>query len=144
MESNMRQVTVLVVEDNYTVFALIKTALTTYPKQDGYYYCVAHASDGVYGLEQVWRLHPDIVLLDIHLPRLNGYEVLQSLRSGRNTTPVIMMTASAEKSERHRAFQAGCNAFVSKPLKPSSLHRYIQEVLQVENNTDTKRRMIKT
>src|SRR5579885_3842303 len=94
MESNMRQVTVLVVEDNYTVFALIKTALTTYPKQDGYYYCVAHASDGVYGLEQVWRLHPDIVLLDIHLPRLNGYEVLQSLRSGRNTTPVIMMTAS--------------------------------------------------
>ncbi len=128
----MKQVTVLVVEDNRVVFELIKTALTTYPRQYGYQYRVIHAPDGVYGLERAWNLHPDIILLDIQLPRLNGYEVLQSLRLGGNTTPVIMMTANTEKDEQRKSFQAGCNAFLTKPLKPSFLHCYIQELLRDE------------
>lgn len=126
----MKHVTVLVVEDNRVVFELIKTALTTYPRQDGYHYCVIHASDGVYGLEQAWNFHPDIILLDSQMPRLNGYEVLQSLRSGGNTTPVIMMTANTEQDEQRKGFQAGCNAFLTKPLKPSFLHCHIQGLLK--------------
>jgi CheY-like chemotaxis protein len=128
----MKNITILVVEDSRVVFELIKTALTTYPKHDGYYYRVLYAPDGVYGLEQAWLLRPDAILLDIQMPRLDGYEVLKSLRSGGNMTPVIMMTANTRQDERRKGFQAGCNAFITKPLKPSFLHCYIQELLQNE------------
>jgi CheY-like chemotaxis protein len=136
----MKEVTILVVEDNRVVFELIKTALTTYPRHDGYHYRVVHAQDGVYGLEQAWLLHPDVILLDIQMPRLDGYEVLQSLRLGGNTTPVIMMTANTEEDERQRGFQAGCNAFITKPLKPSFLHHHIQGLLQNEAVRTTRGR----
>lgn len=128
----MKNITILVVEDNRVVFELIKTALTTYPRHDGYYYKVVHAQDGVSGLEQAWLLYPDVILLDIHMPRLDGYEMLKSLRSNGNTTPVILMTANTGQAERQKGFQAGCNAFLTKPLRPSFLHHHIQELLQNE------------
>ncbi|HEY0753196.1 MAG TPA: response regulator [Ktedonobacteraceae bacterium] len=129
----MKQATILVIEDNLTLFRLIKTVLTTSSEQSRYQYQIVYAPDGISGIEQVWLASPDIILLDIELPELDGYEVLQWLRSLEITVPVIVMTANKEKSARHRAFEAGCNAYITKPFHPSYLRSCLQELLTSES-----------
>src|SRR6266851_4902367 len=129
----MKQATVLVIEDNLNIFRLIKTTLTASPGQNGDPYQIIYAPDGISGIEQVWLACPDIILLDIELPDLDGYEVLQLLRSLEIATPVIVMTANAEQSVRYKAFEAGCSAYLAKPFPSSSLRSCIQELLTDES-----------
>lgn len=126
----MKVARILVVEDNQAIFELIKETLALYFGRDGYECEVVHAPDGVYGLQQAWQIKPDLILLDIHMPRLDGYGVLKSLRAKGDTTPVIIMTANAGEAEQQEGFKAGCNAYLRKPLIPSLLYSHIQEQLK--------------
>lgn len=81
------------------------------------------AGDGHTGLELARRIKPDVVLLDVMLPDLNGFEVCQRLRGDRDTmlTPIVMLTALGDNTNRRRGFRVGANAYVAKPYGPDEL-----------------------
>lgn len=102
---------ILVVEDTQDNFDLIADVL-------GDQYEIRHAKTGTEGLEQAVSLKPDLILLDMNLPELDGWEVAARLRKVPETseTPVIALTAHAMKGDRERCLQAGCTDYVSKPI----------------------------
>lgn len=95
-------------------------------------YGVATAADGVEALEQAFELLPDVILMDISLPRMDGLEATRRLRSDARTRdiPVIALTAHALKSARDSAIEAGCDSVVTKPCPPNELERAVRRQLE--------------
>jgi DNA-binding response OmpR family regulator len=118
---------VLVVEDNRHFFEVVRCILATDRINQ---YDVIHADDGMDGIQQVVEQIPDIILLDIEMPRINGYEMLKILRSQGTAIPVIMMTANTGNWARQKALKIGCDAFMTKPFQPGELRHHIQRLLQ--------------
>ena len=86
------------------------------------------AADGETGLRSARKFKPDVILLDVMLPDLNGFEVCRRLRSERETmlTPIVMLTALGDLPNRTNGFRVGANAYVAKPYEPSDLFEAIQ------------------
>jgi DNA-binding response OmpR family regulator len=101
---------VLVIEDNADLAQGIAYNLTL----EGY--DVRIAPDGRTGLDDAVRWRPDIVLLDLMLPGLDGFEVLRALRAGGSRTPVIILSARAEESDKVRGFKLDADQYVTKPF----------------------------
>lgn len=116
---------VLVVDDVQTVVQFIRGALA------GYSVDVVTAPDGESGLELARELVPDLVLLDLALPGLTGWEVLSALRAEPATShvPVVIVTAHGESGSASRARDLGADGFIAKPFRPAELRRAIQEHL---------------
>lgn len=95
-------------------------------------YGVATAGDGVEALEQASALLPDVILMDISLPKLDGLEATRRLRADPQTRdiPVIALTAHALKSARDDALEAGCDSVVTKPCRPTRLEVAIRRQLE--------------
>ncbi|WP_254600809.1 PleD family two-component system response regulator [Caulobacter sp. S45] len=93
---------------------------------------VTLACDGVEALEGVAALHPDIVLLDLEMPRLDGFEVLAKLRAGPETRelPVIVVTGREDVGAIDRAFEAGATSFLVKPINWRLLSYQIRYVMR--------------
>ena len=108
---------ILVVEDVPVVLAVLRMRL----EAEGFRVIVAR--DGVEALEQAHEGHPDLMLLDLMLPRLSGERVCQELRSDPRTRamPVIVVSARVGEAERLRALAAGADAFLSKPYEVGAL-----------------------
>ena len=70
----------------------------------------------------------DIVLLDIKMPRINGYEVTKYIKSKRPDLPVIALTANAMDNDRERALEAGCDDYMAKPIAKEDLFRKIEKL----------------
>ncbi len=85
-------------------------------------YQVEHVADGVSGLKNTFKNTYDLVLLDIMLPKLNGLELLQQLRKGGNTTPVIILSAKVDLNDRLRGFEFGADDYMPKPF-------YVEELI---------------
>jgi DNA-binding response OmpR family regulator len=113
---------VLVVDDDAAVRLVARTALDDHH--------VVEAPDGRKALEMLERVPVDVVLLDVMMPRLDGYAVLESLRAGTvdAMVPVIMVTALAAEVDRVRAFRAGADGFVSKPFDVDDLVERVEGV----------------
>ncbi len=79
-------------------------------------YQVEHVTDGVSGLKNIFKNNYDLVLLDIMLPKLNGLELLQQLRQDGNTTPVIILSAKVELTDRLHGFELGADDYMPKPF----------------------------
>jgi CheY-like chemotaxis protein len=94
-------------------------------------YAAAEAVDGTDGLAQAESLHPDVILLDVRMPGLDGYEVCRGLKENpeTRTIPVIFVTAVQNVALNQLAFQAGGVACVTKPLRPEALEAVIEMVL---------------
>jgi DNA-binding response OmpR family regulator len=92
---------------------------------------VLEAAEGEQALALALRERPDLVLLDVMLPRMNGYDVAQRLRSDQATTriPVVFMTALATADDRKRGFEAGGVGYMVKPFDPVSLGERIRQTL---------------
>jgi CheY-like chemotaxis protein len=103
---------VLVVDDDPTVRMLARLSLG----QTGF--GVIEAEDGAVALEAFERARPDLVLLDVHMPRVDGYELCTRLRKTQEgaTRPILMMTAPEDTDAIHRAFEVGATDFVTKPI----------------------------
>jgi two-component system cell cycle response regulator DivK len=116
---------VLIADDKETSRELIRTVLET----SGY--DVIEASDGVEALRYARESHPDLVILDIHMPGIDGFGVLAELRrDGEFTaTPIMALTASALQGDRQRAIDAGFTSYVSKPTPLSVLREEVQRLL---------------
>ena len=126
-----RQETVLVVEDDPT----LRLGLTKALRSDGYR--VVTAPTGPEGLETALGDPPDLVILDVMLPGMNGYEVLESLRARDAEIPVIMLTAKGEEEDRVRGLKSGADDYVVKPFGVAELLARVHAALRRRRLTET-------
>lgn len=117
---------ILIVEDE----ADVRNAVAYRLKAAGY--SVITANDGQEGLETARREHPDLVVLDLMLPRMNGYQVCMALKYDEKykNIPVIIFTAWKEEDNRKLAEDVRADAFISKPFEPEELMSKIRELLK--------------
>jgi len=115
---------VLLVDDE----AAITTNLSSFLMRAGF--TVAVAGDGEDALRQVGRFQPDVVILDVLLPLLDGREVLRRLRKEGNWVPVLLLTQVGESTERAMALEEGADDYLNKPFDPHELIARIRAVLR--------------
>jgi DNA-binding response OmpR family regulator len=114
---------VLVVDDEPTV----REVVAGYLRRDGHE--VSEAADGTTALELVDRDHPDLIVLDMMLPGVNGLDVLRRVRT-TSDVPVIMLTARSEESDRVAGLELGADDYVVKPFSPRELAARVNGVLR--------------
>jgi len=116
---------ILIVEDNPWNMRLTEMTLR------GRNYTLLKATDGEEALDMATRERPDLIIMDIQLPRINGLEVTQRLRQMVvfNHTPIIGVTAHAMKGDKERIIGAGCDAYLPKPINTRELPKLVAEML---------------
>jgi len=116
---------VLLVDDEDSLRKVIRELL----ERDGY--VVAEARDGAQALDQIDRVGPDIIVLDLNMPGLDGYGVLSHLRSRPATAdiPVIVLTAKGDEDNEVRVFELGADDFLTKPFRARALSARLEAVL---------------
>jgi two-component system cell cycle response regulator DivK len=121
----MSKVKVLYIEDNADNMVLVQRVL----KVEGYE--VIEARNGHDGLAMAVNILPDIIITDINLPDIDGYEITHRLKTNTITAhiPVIAMTANVMKKDRENVMQAGCDGFISKPIDIDDLPIQIEHFL---------------
>ncbi|MGD1073809.1 MAG: response regulator [Bryobacteraceae bacterium] len=119
---------VLVADDKATGRELIRTVL----EQCGHE--VFEASDGAEAVRSARKVLPDLIILDLHMPVLDGYGALRELRQERlfQSTPIIALTASAMQGDRERAIEAGFTSYIAKPISLSTLRGEVERWLSRE------------
>lgn len=125
----MKQKTALVIEDDRDAASVLEA----YLKRENFH--VFLAFDGQKGLETALKIKPDIILLDVMLPSLNGTEVLASLRKKINT-PIIMLTAMGDATDKIGALRYGADDYVVKPYHPGEVMARVQAVLRRTQKSD--------
>ncbi|HEX2722766.1 MAG TPA: response regulator transcription factor [Gemmatimonadaceae bacterium] len=123
---------VLVVEDN----ANLAFGLTRSLESEGY--DVEAAEDGVRGLELARSGNPDLVVLDLMLPGIDGYSILKKLRSEGKNVPVLILTARGEEADKVFGFRLGADDYVTKPFSLSELLARVQAILRRANGGDKR------
>jgi len=114
---------VLVVDDDPDVRALVSTLLG----RAGY--VVAEAADGHAALKALYRRHPDLVVLDVNMPDLDGWATLERIRE-LSDVPVVMLSARGEELEKVRALRSGADDYVTKPFGRQELLARVETVLR--------------
>jgi type II secretory ATPase GspE/PulE/Tfp pilus assembly ATPase PilB-like protein/CheY-like chemotaxis protein len=124
-EGRGRGASVLLVEDEDQLRRVMKDLL----QREGYR--VAEARDGIQALDEVDRFAPDVIILDLNLPGIDGYSVLAQLRSRPATRdiPIMVLTAKGDEDNEVRVFELGADDFVTKPFRARSLTARIEAVL---------------
>lgn len=116
---------ILVIEDNEQNLYLIRYILESCGHE------VFSATDGKEGIELAARLLPDMILLDIQLPVMDGYAVARALRqnSGLADTPIIAVTSYAMPGDKEKAMEAGCSGYIEKPIDPDNFDTQVEQYL---------------
>lgn len=116
---------VLVIEDSASVRRLIEVCLRVLDVT------ISSAQDGTEGIQAIRDSEPDVVVLDIGLPGLDGWEVLAQLRSDPATEhlKVLVLTAHAQPEMADRAAKGGADAFMTKPFRPLDLREQVEKLL---------------
>ena len=115
---------ILVVEDNANTRRLMEAVLT----QHGYQPILAR--DGVEALEVLDKKHVDLILLDIMMPRMDGYEFTQTLRESGCDLPILMLTAREKPADKHKGFQIGTDDYMVKPVDEEEMILRIAALLR--------------
>ena len=102
-------------------------------------YTLLKATDGEEALDMAMRERPDLILMDIRLPKMNGFEVTQKLRGNPvfSHTPIIAITAHAMRGDRERVIESGCDTYVTKPIDTRELPAVIAEMLLKQKRETT-------
>ena len=116
---------ILVVDDERNMVRLLQVNL----EREGYE--VVTAFDGVEGLQKARTENPDLVLLDITMPRMDGFEVLNVLKANTDTSdmPVVILTARSKDADVFQGYETGADAYLTKPLHPNELTAVIRKML---------------
>lgn len=120
---------VLVIEDNEQNLYLVRFIL----ERSGYE--VFAAPDGQSGIEMAASLRPDVILLDIQLPVMDGYAVARSLRKNPDLaeTPIVAVTSYAMPGDQEKAMEAGCNGYIEKPIDPDTFVEKVERHLSTRD-----------
>ncbi len=121
---------VLIIEDDSNIAELIRL----YLEKDGFEVVISH--DGRDGLDSFYKTHPDIILLDIMLPELDGWTVCREIRKTDNT-PIIMLTAKDETVDKVTGLSLGADDYISKPFDMKEVIARIHAVLRRSSFSDT-------
>ena len=127
MESLSAAHTMLYIEDNLSNLTLIEHLLADHPEIK-----LITAMQGRLGLDLARQHHPDLILLDLHLPDLPGWEVLGQLQADEITSsiPVVAVSADATPRQIERLLKAGARAYLTKPLEVDRFHALLHEILE--------------
>lgn len=117
--------TILYVEDNAANRVLVRQVL------EGVGYTVFEATDGLSGIKAAQEMHPDLILMDINIPGMDGYEAATRIKSlpELSDIPIIALTAKVMAGDRERALAAGCNGYIAKPIDIDTLPQQVAEFL---------------
>jgi chemosensory pili system protein ChpA (sensor histidine kinase/response regulator) len=117
--------TVMIVDDSVTVRKVTSRLM----ERQGFE--VATAKDGVDAMDQLRVIRPDVVLLDIEMPRMDGFEVLRSMQRDENLKglPVIVITSRTDEKHKQQAMELGVNQYMGKPFQEAKLLATIEEVI---------------
>ena len=115
---------ILAVDDEKHIVRLVQVNL----ERAGY--TVVTANDGKEALQKVEEENPDLVVLDVMMPYMDGFEVLQNLRRSPNTRdiPVIMLTAKAQDADVFKGWQSGVDCYLTKPFNPMELLSFVKRI----------------
>jgi CheY-like chemotaxis protein len=116
---------ILIIEDNEQNLYMLTFLLEKHG------YRVIQARSGREGIEMACREKPDLILLDIQLPEMDGYEVARRLRkkAGCETLPIVAVTSYAMVGDRERILAAGCDGYIEKPIDPGTFVEQVEEYL---------------
>ena len=132
----MSKPTILHIEDDSNIREIVRRVLQ---KQ----YEIAEAETGLEGIKKAQSLRPDLILMDLQLPSMSGYEATTRIRSfdDLKAVPIIAVTGSNSDEEREKTLAAGCTGFIPKPIDLFTLAEQIKEYLsgKVEQTTDQVR-----
>lgn len=128
--------TILLVDDERRMVSLLKS----YLEQEGYR--VVTAYNGREALDAARRETPDLVVLDIMMPEMNGYEFMREHRAEKDT-PIIMLTAKVEDEDKIVGLELGADDYVTKPFKPRELMARVRNVLRRAGKNEPKGRALK-
>lgn len=122
----MKLTSVLVVEDDVDIQKVIRMSLKLRGVSD-----IEVAQDGVECFERLGGFRPDVILLDVMMPHLDGYEVCKRLKQDPATRsiPVVFLTARVQKADRERGMKLGALGYLTKPFDPMTLHDQILALL---------------
>jgi len=117
---------ILVVEDDQDNREMVVKALNFHGYQ------VIEAVDGEEAIEKARAENPDLILLDIYLPKMDGYEVTRTLKGDQDLQyiPIIALTAHAMKGDREEALAIGCDGYITKPINVRELPKQIEYLLR--------------
>lgn len=117
---------ILIVDDKTSSRELLRSIL----EKEGHR--VVEAGDGLEAIQKARDVTPDMILLDLHMPRRNGYEVVTELRQEKRfaTTPMVAVTASAMISDREKVLAAGFDGYLTKPVPLNILRAEIDRLLK--------------
>jgi len=115
---------VLVVDDSEVIRELISVNL----ELEGFEVCTAE--DGQDALDRIEQIRPDLVTLDVVMPRMDGFETAARLRSNEATRhiPVVMVSAAAQEGDLQRGREIGVNAYITKPFQPEELVQVVRDL----------------
>ena len=116
------RVTLLIAEDNESNYMLFESIL-------GSHYKLIHAWDGVEAVELFNEHNPQLVIMDINMPRMDGYEATREIRKKSTSVPIIAVTAYAFASDKERIMENGFNSYVSKPINAKKLDEELKSAL---------------
>lgn len=128
---------ILIADDNLANVELLDAYLAEFD------YEIETAADGAETLEKVASFGPDLILLDIMMPRLSGFEVCETVKSDPKTKGImiLMVTALSELGDIERAVNAGCDDYLSKPVNKFELIKRVENMLKLRSVTDELQRL---
>ncbi|GIV03309.1 MAG: response regulator [Armatimonadetes bacterium] len=126
---------ILVCDDERSIVRLIQVNL----ERQGWEVITAY--DGKEGLEKILKEKPDVVVLDVMMPYMDGFEVLKNLRREPDTQniPVVMLTAKAQDKDVFEGYHYGADVYLTKPFNPMELVTFIKRILQSGGDDGSKR-----
>ncbi|MHB8797011.1 MAG: response regulator [Thermoanaerobaculia bacterium] len=118
--------TILIVDDEEDVLDLLQLVFET----SGF--AVRRASTGKSAVSSAWEQPPDVVLLDVMMPEMDGWQVLRTLKGDERTrnVPVVMLSARAERRDKMIGLQEGAEGYIAKPFSPAEVVREVQSFLE--------------
>lgn len=120
---------ILIIDDEKQIRRLLRVAL------EGYGYQISDADSGEEGLRKITTFHPDLVILDLGLPDINGQDMLQNIR-GWSDVPIIILSVHNQEEEKIQALDAGANDYVTKPFGMGELLARIRAALRHVHSAD--------
>jgi DNA-binding response OmpR family regulator len=129
---NGRRIRVLVIDDDPVILKLLEVNF----EMEGF--AVLTAVDGQGGLEAARAEHPDVVVSDVMMPRMNGLELAAALKAGDDTSaiPVLLLSAKAQVSDVRDGLASGADDYVTKPFEPLDLVERVQRLVEGDGDAD--------